>query len=221
MKYEFDIAHCQVCLYIPEDNGALPVIWLPCQKSQGEKVFVLLQQRCVLACVTGMNWNDDLSPWPAPRLFSSSQDFGGHASVFLSLLSHQILPTVEARLPFTVVSRGIAGYSMAGLFALYAIYHTDLFSSAASASGSLWFDGWVEYALTHPFSTPSPYLYLSLGQKEHRARNARMAQVKRCTQTLADAWQTPLILHPGGHFQDPELRLAQGIDALTLHLSSQ
>ena len=45
MKYEFDIAHCQVCLYVPEAEGALPVIWLPCQKSQGEKVFALLQQK--------------------------------------------------------------------------------------------------------------------------------------------------------------------------------
>ena len=127
MKYEFDIAHCQVCLYVPEAEGALPVIWLPYQKSQGEKVFALLQQKCVLACATGMNWNDDLSPWPAPRLFASSQDFGGKASSFLSLLCHHILPAVEAQLSFSVDSRGIAGYSMAGLFALYAIYHTDLF----------------------------------------------------------------------------------------------
>ena len=221
MKYAFDIAHCQVCLYVPEAEGSLPVIWLPCQKSQGENVFALLQQKCVLACVTGMNWNDDLSPWPAPRLFASSQDFGGKASAFLSLLSHHILPAMEAQLSFSVDARGIAGYSMAGLFALYSIYHTDLFSSVASVSGSLWFDGWVEYALSHSFSVSSPYLYLSLGQKEHRTRNARMARVKRCTQALADAWQTPLILHPGGHFQDPELRLAQGIDALTLYLSSQ
>ncbi len=66
MKYEFDIAHCQVCLYVPEAEGSFPVIWLPCQKSQGENVFALLQQKCVLACVTGMNWNDDLSPGRRP-----------------------------------------------------------------------------------------------------------------------------------------------------------
>ncbi len=27
MKYEFDIAHCQVCLYVPEAEGSFPVIW--------------------------------------------------------------------------------------------------------------------------------------------------------------------------------------------------
>ena len=105
MKYEFDIAHCQVCLYVPEAEGSFPVIWLPCQKSQGENVFALLQQKCVLACVTGMNWNDDLSPWPAPRLFASSQDFGGKASAFLSLLSHHILPAMAYLLCIAYIIR--------------------------------------------------------------------------------------------------------------------
>ena len=86
MKYEFDIAHCQVCLYVPEAEGALPVIWLPYQKSQGEKVFALLQQKCVLACATGMNWNDDLSPWPAPRLLAERHPPFFHCSAIISYL---------------------------------------------------------------------------------------------------------------------------------------
>lgn len=36
---------------------------------------------------------------------------------------------------------GIAGYSLAGLFALYALYKTDVFTRVASMSGSLWFPG--------------------------------------------------------------------------------
>ena len=36
---------------------------------------------------------------------------------------------------------GIAGYSLAGLFALYALYKTDAFTRVASMSGSLWFPG--------------------------------------------------------------------------------
>lgn len=221
MDHQIKIGHWQICLYISSGEAPLPVIWLPCQKSQGEKIFPLLRQKCVLSCISGLNWNDDLSPWPALRLFPCSEDFGGRAFAFLSSLSQHILPAAEALLPFPVIARGIAGYSMAGLFALYAIYHTDLFSCAASVSGSLWFDGFVEYALSHPFFNRSPFLYLSLGQKEHRVRNVRMAQVKHCTQKLADAWRTPLILHPGGHFQNPEQRLAEGIDALALHLCTQ
>lgn len=42
--------------------------------------------------------------------------------------------------------RGIAGYSLTGLFALYyAIYQTDLFSRVGSISGTLWFPGMKEY----------------------------------------------------------------------------
>ncbi len=220
MEYEIDVARCHVCLYGPDTESSLPVIWLPCQRSQGKNVFALLRKQCILFCLSDMDWNDDLSPWPAPRLFSASPDFGGQAPAFLSLFTQNILPAAEAMLPFPVTQRGIAGYSMAGLFSLYALYHTALFTAAASVSGSLWFDGWAEYASSQSFAVSFPYLYLSLGRKEHRVRNVRMSQIKHCTQSLANAWQIPLILHPGGHFHNPELRLAQGIDALVSHYNS-
>ena len=43
----------------------------------------------------------------------------------------------------------IAGDSMAGLFAVYALYRTQVFSRVASASGSLWYPGLLEYALMY------------------------------------------------------------------------
>ena len=63
--------------------------------------------------------------------------------------------------------RGIAGYSLAGLFAVYALYRTDVFARAASVSGSLWFPGFREYVFSHtPLCRPD-CVYFSLGL--HRA----------------------------------------------------
>ena len=39
----------------------------------------------------------------------------------------------------------IGGYSLAGLFSLWAAYQTDVFSGFAAASPSVWFPGFIEY----------------------------------------------------------------------------
>ena len=36
-------------------------------------------QKLVLVTVSGMDWEKELSPWPAPRAFRGGQDFGGGA----------------------------------------------------------------------------------------------------------------------------------------------
>ena len=62
------------------------------------------------------------------------------------------MPEAEALLPGAPAWRGLAGYSLAGLFALYALYQTDVFARAASMSGSFWFEGIMEYVCSHEMS---------------------------------------------------------------------
>lgn len=63
----------------------------------------------------------------------------------------------------------LIGYSLAGLFALWTAYETDIFSAIASCSGSLWFEQWDEYVLHHQIKHESN-IYLSLGGKEEKQR---------------------------------------------------
>ena len=64
----------------------------------------------------------------------------------------------------------ISGYSLAGLFSLYSLHELDL-DGAISVSGSLWQEGWLEYLKNHPIKNKR--IYLSLGSKEHKTRNAQ------------------------------------------------
>ena len=151
------------------------------------------------------DWNRDLSPWPAPPVFRG-QPFAGQAETTLSWLKTQMAPQASCRF--------IGGYSLAGLFSLWAFYETGLFSGAASCSGSLWFPGWDAYAQARS-APPGSVLYLSLGEKEPRARNPQMARVGECAQrqfALAQSQGMRAVFrwHPGGHFQDPPGRMAQG-----------
>lgn len=193
---------------IPGD-GAM-VVYLPLTPDRAAELQTLLPApRPTLVALHELDWNGALSPWPAQRVFRGGEDFSGGAPAFLQELTECIIPAVEQGVPR---HRMIAGYSMGGLFALYAALNTDCFDLAASVSGSLWFDGFVDYALQRPCRAAR--VYLSLGDKEKHTRNPRMAAIEDCTRAVAQHLRTPVEMNPGGHFQDELLRLAKGIAAL-------
>ena len=165
------------------------------------------------------DWNRDLSPWPAARVFLDGADFSGGADAFLQKLTSDILPQKEAVLGISPTRRLLAGYSLAGLFSLYAATECDLFDGIASMSGSLWFDGFLAYLQANPLSKKVKNVYFSLGDKEKNAREPRMKTVEDCT-VLAEKTvhiqgkNTLLQMHPGGHFRDVPERIAAGLSWL-------
>ncbi|MBS7006818.1 alpha/beta hydrolase [Anaerostipes sp.] len=199
-----------------EEND--PVIWIHTFPGEAEKICAQLKERCVLISVTGNDWNRDFSPWPADRTFASGDNFAGGAAVYLELFVKEIVPKAEFLLSYEVKDRGIAGYSMAGLFASYVMYHTDLFGRAGMMSASFWFDGWKEYALEHNPQKQDTVMYVSLGSREHKVKNRRMSKVKECTEALVQHWREDFNvlyeINPGGHFDRVTERTARGADKL-------
>ena len=165
------------------------------------------------------DWNRDMSPFKCHALFKNEEDFGGGAGAFLEKLVSGIITEALKYMETAPEFTGIAGYSMAGLFALYALYNCDVFGRAASVSGSLWFPGIKEYALSHePLKAPER-IYLSLGDREDRSRDQILKTVRTNTEELAAHYadsgiDTSFELNPGNHFKDPALRTAKGIAAL-------
>lgn len=215
---ELTIRQYHIELFGEEDDRMKPVVYLHAFPAKGRMIWEMTKKKFVLAAISGFDWNGELSPWKAVSVFGGEEDFAGNGDQYLQTLTEELVPLVERELLFAVKERGIAGYSMAGLFAAYAVHKTDLFNRMASVSGSLWFDGFCQYALTHDIVSEKLKIYLSLGAKEHRVRNARMAAVKECTETLADHWRKwfPVVyeINPGGHFNKPEQRVAEGLDRL-------
>lgn len=204
-----------------ETKMRCPVIWLNGAEGEGREVWEMTDRSCVLICVSGLDWNRDLSPWKAEKIFARGEDFAGGAERYLKILTEIMMPRAERELSFAPrpAQRGIAGYSMAGLFACYAMYHTDQFGGIASISGSLWFDGWAEYALKSAVMPLKPKIYVSLGDKEHKTKNSRMRSVRRCTEDLCRCWERQGTViyeeNRGGHFENCSGRTARGIIKLT------
>lgn len=207
----------QLTIYGEAAGQPCPVLWLHSFPGEAEQIWAKTRRNYILIAVTGMDWNAELSPWPAAKAFASGEDFAGQAADYLTVLTKQLIPEAEGLLPFAVADRGLVGYSMAGLFAVYAMYHWANFSRIGSISGSLWYDGWLEYALTQPMAS-HPKIYLSLGSKEHVVRNERMSVVKQSTDRLAVCWRQSCTVRydtePGSHFTDPLGRISRGIDRL-------
>ena len=63
-----------------------------------------------------------MSPWPAVALSKDGEDFSGGADVYLESLLSAILPWATERIHGKASFIGIAGYSLAGFIALYALY---------------------------------------------------------------------------------------------------
>lgn len=149
------------------------------------------------------DWNKDLSPWKAPAVFGKA-DFGDGAKHTLTeVLKHC---QDESKNYY------IGGYSLAGLFALWAAYQTDRFQGVAAASPSIWFPGFVDYMKEHDIQCGS--VYLSMGDREEKTRNPVMATVGekiREAYSWLDERGIPCILewNPGNHFKDADLRTAK------------
>ena len=166
----------------------------------------------LFAAVPVESWNDALSPWKSPAVWGK-QGFGGKAADTLRFLMEQVIPTLKQQfnLPENVKII-LGGYSLAGLFALWASTQTKPFYGIAAASPSVWFPGWMEFEQQHPIQTQ--HIYLSLGDKEEHTKNAVMAMVGDNIRTLrsqliACGADCTFEWNSGGHFKDADLRTAR------------
>ncbi len=187
--------------YFP-GNGDLVIV----MGEESEESIHDLCPECSMLFISGFDWNTYLSPWPAPAVFRHGGDFGGKADEML-----EVITELSKEYPYDRLF--IAGYSLAGLAALYFCTKTDLFAGCVSASGSMWYPSFTEYLAEH--SVQCEKVYLSLGNRENKTKNTVMASVLENTAKvngmLSRYEQCIFEMNEGGHFDHPEERLAKGI----------
>lgn len=156
-----------------------------------------------LTAVKVESWNRDLSPWPAPTVFGNGSFGDGAAALLREILS---LCADEGKRYF------IGGYSMAGLFALWSAFQTEVFSGAAAASPSMWFPGLEKYM--RGSACGCGVVYLSLGNREEKTANPVMRtvgdRIREGYELLrSQGVRCTLEWNSGGHFKEPDLRTAK------------
>lgn len=170
--------------------------------------------------LSGIDWNKDMTPWPAKGL-RKDEWFSGEADVFLKSLETDFIPYVENEVIGAAPShRFLMGVSLSGLFSVWTAFKSGSFDGVASVSGSFWYDGFVDWARKNALNPAVRKIWLSLGDMEKLSRNRRLSQVQDCTEELeqilkTSCHETVFTLEHGTHFSPMTPRFANALAMLT------
>ena len=180
-------------------------------EAEAAQIAALSRTPFVLATVELEDWIIDLMPWP-DRNISREEEAGRHAPDTLHYILDALIPELKRRFGDRPIILG--GYSLGGLFALWAAGQTDGFKALAAASPSVWIREWIPYATKQPPMAEA--IYLSLGEREEHVKNRAIARVGDCLreqyallQRQMGSDRCTLVWEEGNHFTDNEGRLAR------------
>jgi len=180
-------------------------------EAEAAQIAQLSKVPFALATIELEDWMLDLMPWPDANI-SREPEAGKRGQSTLDYILLSLIPALQKRFgPLPII---FGGYSLGGLFALWASAQTDSFQAVAAASPSVWIKDWIPFARKH---TPlADSVYLSLGDQEEHVKNQAIARVGnnlREQYALLQEQLGPdhctLFWEQGGHFNDNEGRLAR------------
>ena len=180
-------------------------------EAEAQKIAELSPAPFVLATIELEDWMLDLMPWPDANI-SREPEAGKHGQDTLQYVLLSLIPELQGRFgPLPII---FGGYSLGGLFALWASAQTDIFKAVAAASPSVWIKDWIPFARKHVPMADA--VYLSLGDQEEHVKNQAIARVGDNLRTQYSLLQEQLgpnqctlVWEQGGHFNDNEGRLAR------------
>jgi len=189
-------------------------------------------------------WEENFSPWCAPRVFAKGPNFGDGAQKTLDTLINQVIPWAESELTDPPAYRVLVGYSLAGLFSLWVGVSQPgvsrsgtpqqvargcqpdntpvaIFQRIGAVSGSFWFPDLLDYVdqQLSGGAVGLTHAYLSLGDREARTPNPQIMHVRENAELLASRFENAGItskfeLNRGNHFQNVEGRMQKALDWL-------
>jgi len=185
-----------------------------------EIVNVDYREEICLVMIYPYDWSLSMTPWP-----HSGQELdktGGGENFALEF--KELEKEVEKVTGIRPGHRGVAGYSLGGLEALYVSAMYGDFVFTGSVSGSLWYGNAVEYFCGVKVKENCKY-YFSLGQKEPLTKNRERAEVKKNTDCIAQFYsreaEVENVTNPGGHFSDIPKRIKLCIKSFGEWLNSK
>ncbi|ORX82760.1 hypothetical protein BCR32DRAFT_292402 [Anaeromyces robustus] len=187
-------------------NGNANGLWLEC-----------LKQKCsefILIVLEVLKWNEEMTPWKSDPIFKNVEGYGGKADDYINVIINDIIPEVEKL--FKPEYYALAGYSLAGLFTIYSMFKTNIFTRFFSGSGSFWYPEFLNFVENNKIIANVDKVYMSLGNKEKKTSNKVLKTIETDTLKMKDYLNNLNInvkfeFYNGNHFNDVDLRVATGI----------
>lgn len=176
-----------------------------CYFFMAERINIEPVEGVRLVMIYPYDWNYCMTPW---KYQNKNMGKTGGGEEFLSWFVSEIYDEKYQR-------QYIGGYSLGGLFALFAACEKELFDGVISVSGSLWYPGALEYFNEKTIGKRIGKIYMSLGDKEALTKNAEREKVGFNTEKLAEVFgKTKEVFfeyNRGGHFTDISERIVKSI----------
>lgn len=176
-----------------------------CYFFMAERINIEPVEGVRLVMIYPYDWNYCMTPW---KYHDKNMGKTGGGEEFLSWFISEIYDEKYQR-------QYIGGYSLGGIFALFAACEKELFDGVMSVSGSLWYPGALEYFNEKSIGKRIGKIYMSLGDKESLTKNAEREKVGFNTEKLAEVFgKTKEVFfeyNRGGHFTDINGRIAKSI----------
>lgn len=211
------------CAYVKSDDSANVCYMLSFAPLDDRWVSMAAERYgCSIVVVTGMDWDNDLTPWRAPGVPYGCKPFAGNAGQFLSKIIHEIIPEAERSLGLSgIVERTLAGVSLSGLFAIWAWIQCDTFKNVVSISGSFWYENFTKWISDTAIPKKTGLAYISLGRKEPYSPVKAFRTVGDATDTVVDMLkrsgiQVVFNWEPGTHYAPLYPRLTNAMDTIFL-----
>lgn len=222
MKIEkFNIGKLSLLCAVNQDSDEVAYIMYPVDTLHDWIVDASGRYGISIVVITGFDWDDDLTPWPAPGVPTGSPDFKGLAPVLLKTLTEDIIPEVEQRygLQNVDLSRTLIGVSLSGLFTLWQWPQCNKFRNIATLSGSFWYEGFEQWIFNQSFSDKTGICHMLLGSDEPHSNIPVFRRVGTCTGHIAGYLRRQGVditydMVPGNHFQHALKRLDNAFDHL-------
>lgn len=183
------------------DKGSQTV----CYFFMAERINIEPVEGVRLVMIYPYDWNYCMTPW---KYHDKNMGKTGGGEEFLSWFISEIYDEKYQR-------QYIGGYSLGGLFALFAACEKELFDGVMSVSGSLWYPGALEYFNEKSIGKRIGKIYMSLGDKESLTKNAEREKVGFNTEKLAEVFgmtkEVFFEYNRGGHFTDINGRITKSI----------
>lgn len=225
-EQQFELQDLNVHVF-PSLSLHAPVVYLHGLDGYSRDVLPLLEKEdlpdfsLVTVTVPYDRWSVILAPWSTPAGWPQYVACQKGAPAYLPVFLQEIVPEAERRLR-EPGARILAGYSLAGLFALWVMCRTPDFSRVAAASPSLWFPGFRNWFLQQSVPALPESIFLSCSEEEYNTDNEYLAPEKPALEAV-ERWcrehDVPAVfqLDPGDHYQDVLQRTATAIAWVLMH----
>ena len=202
------------------ENKELPIIFYNTFSGDGESVWKkALEIGCknyIFVVIGDINWEDEMTPWKEPPIFrTDKKGYEGLADKHLEYIENVCLKEVINKIKCKPKSFILSGYSLGGLFSMYSMFKSKVFTKYISASGSLWFPKFIDFINNNEFINKPEKVYLSLGDKEKYTK-----EISNCVEDNTNILfnylkdrniDTKYELNEGNHFKNVDLRIAKAI----------